>query len=52
MKKIFDRSSIVLPLTMLVIEAHIRDIYGLKVLLDTTVNRIMDKVLPVAKKWQ
>ena len=33
------------------IEAHIRDIYGLEVS-DTTVSRITDKVLPVAKEWQ
>lgn len=32
-------------------EAHIRDIYDLEVS-DTTVGRIMDKVLPVAKEWQ
>ena len=33
------------------IETHIRDIYGLEVL-DTTVSRITDKILPVAKEWQ
>ena len=33
------------------IEAHIRDIYGLDVS-DTTVGRITDKILPVAKEWQ
>ena len=33
------------------IEAHIRDIYGLAVL-DTTVSRITDKVLPVTREWQ
>lgn len=33
------------------IEAHIRDIYGLEVS-DTTVSRITDKILPVAKDWQ
>ena len=33
------------------IEAHIRDIYGLEVS-DTTVSRITDKILPLAKKWQ
>ena len=33
------------------IEEHIRDIYGLEVS-DTTVSRITDKVLPVAKEWQ
>ena len=32
-------------------EAHIRDIYGLEVS-DTTVSRITDKILPVAKEWQ
>ena len=33
------------------IEAHIRDIYGLEVS-DTTVSRITDKILPVAREWQ
>ena len=33
------------------IEAHIRDIYGLEVS-DSTVSRITDKILPVAKEWQ
>ena len=33
------------------IEDHIRDIYGLDIS-DTTVSRITDKVLPVAKEWQ
>ena len=33
------------------IEGHIRDIYGLEVS-DTTVSRITDKILPVAKEWQ
>lgn len=33
------------------IEAHIWDIYGLGVL-DTTVSRITDKILPVVKEWQ
>lgn len=33
------------------IESHIRDIYGLSVS-DTTVSRITDKILPVAKEWQ
>ena len=33
------------------IEEHIRDIYGLEVS-DTTVSRITNKVLPVAKEWQ
>ena len=32
------------------IEAHIQDIYGLSVS-DTTVSRITDKILPVAKEW-
>ena len=31
--------------------AHIRDIYGVEVS-DTTVSRITDKILPVAKEWQ
>ena len=33
------------------IEAHIQDIYGVDVS-DTTVIRITDKILPVAKEWQ
>ena len=33
------------------IEAHIRDIYGIEVS-DTTVSRVTDKILPVAKEWQ
>jgi transposase-like protein len=33
------------------IEAHIQGIYGLEIP-DTTVSRITDKILPVAKKWQ
>ncbi len=33
------------------IEAHIQDIYGVDVS-DTTVSRITDKILPVAKEWQ
>lgn len=33
------------------IEAHIHDIYGVAVS-DTTVSRITDKILPVAKEWQ
>ena len=33
------------------IEDHIRDIYGLEIS-DTTISRITDKVLPVAKEWQ
>ena len=33
------------------IEAHIQDIYGVNVS-DTTVSRITDKILPVAKEWQ
>ena len=33
------------------IEAHIQDIYGLEVS-DTTVSRITDKILPIAKEWQ
>ena len=33
------------------IEAHIHDIYGIEVS-DTTVSRITDKILPVAKEWQ
>lgn len=33
------------------IESHIRDIYGIEVS-DTTVSRITDKILPIAKEWQ
>lgn len=33
------------------IEAHIRDIYGIEVS-DTTVSRVTDKILPIAKEWQ
>ncbi len=33
------------------IEEHIRDIYGIEVS-DTTVSRITDKILPLAKEWQ
>ena len=33
------------------IEAHIRDIYGVEVS-DSTVSRITDKILPVAREWQ
>ena len=33
------------------IETHIRDIYGLEIS-DSTVSRITDKILPIAKEWQ
>ena len=33
------------------IEAHIQDIYGVSVS-DSTVSRITDKILPVAREWQ
>ena len=33
------------------IEGHIRDIYGISVS-DSTVSRITDKILPVAREWQ
>ena len=33
------------------IEAHIREIYGLEVS-DTTISRITDKILPIAREWQ
>jgi len=33
------------------IESHIQEIYGLDVS-DTTVSRITDKILPIAKEWQ
>ena len=33
------------------IESHIRDVYGVEVS-DTTISRITDKILPIAKEWQ
>ena len=33
------------------IESHIQDIYGVAIS-DTTISRITDKILPVAKEWQ
>lgn len=33
------------------IESHIQDIYGVEIS-DTTVSRITDKILPIAKEWQ
>lgn len=33
------------------IETHIQDIYGIGVS-DTTISRITDKILPIAKEWQ
>ena len=33
------------------IEAHIQDIYGISVS-DSTVSRITDKILPIAREWQ
>lgn len=33
------------------IESHIRDIYGVEVS-DTTVSRVTDKILPIAREWQ
>ena len=33
------------------IEFHVRDIYGIEIS-DTTVSRITDKILPIAKEWQ
>ena len=33
------------------IETHIRDIYSIEVS-DTTVSRVTDKILPIAKEWQ
>jgi Transposase and inactivated derivatives len=33
------------------IESHIRDIYGIDVS-DSTISRITDKILPIAKEWQ
>lgn len=32
-------------------EAHIRDLYGLDIS-DSTISRITDKILPIAKEWQ
>ena len=33
------------------IESHVRDIYGIEVS-DTTISRITDKILPIAREWQ
>ena len=33
------------------IETHIQDIYGISVS-DSTISRITDKILPIAKEWQ
>lgn len=33
------------------IETHIQEIYGISVS-DSTVSRITDKILPVAREWQ
>jgi transposase-like protein len=33
------------------IESHIRDMYGVEIS-DSTVSRITDKILPIAKEWQ
>lgn len=33
------------------IETHIQDIYGISVS-DSTVSRITDKIVPIAKEWQ
>lgn len=33
------------------IESHIRDLYGLDIS-DSTISRITDKILPIAKEWQ
>ena len=33
------------------IESHVRDIYGIDVS-DTTISRITDKILPIAREWQ
>ena len=33
------------------IETHIQDIYGIEVS-DTTISRITDKILPIAREWQ
>ena len=33
------------------IESHIRDVYGLEAS-DSTISRITDKILPIAKEWQ
>lgn len=33
------------------IESHMRDLYGLEIS-DSTISRITDKILPIAKEWQ
>jgi transposase-like protein len=33
------------------IEAHIKDLYGLE-MSDSTISRVTDKILPIAKEWQ
>ncbi len=33
------------------IKDHIREIYGLKIS-DSTISRVIDKILPVVKEWQ
>jgi len=38
-------------MTMNDIEAHIQEIYGLEIS-DSTISRITDKILPLAKEWQ
>lgn len=33
------------------IEAHIKDLYGIE-MSDSTISRVTDKILPIAKEWQ
>ena len=33
------------------IEKHIRDLYGIE-MSDSTISRVTDKILPIAKEWQ
>ena len=33
------------------IESHVRDMYGVEIS-DSTVSRITDRILPVAREWQ
>lgn len=51
MCKFFGVSMYAKGMTTSDIETHIRDIYGIEVS-DTTVSRVTDKILPVAKEWQ
>ncbi len=33
------------------IETHIKDLYGIE-MSDSTISRVTDKILPIAKEWQ